>query len=98
MRPQQRFRVLAARVVFGQRFADEGAHGGGFAAFVVVVAGREGGLGEGCDGEILFFGVWAEGCGALVGSFEDCHGAFDGVDFVAGDACAGCLACDWGEG
>lgn len=69
------------------------------AAFLVVVAGDEGGLGEGCDGEILFFGVCGEGyMDVLMRLFERCHGALDGFDCVAGDACAGCLACDWRDG
>ena len=67
------------------------------AAFFVVVSGGEGGLAEGCDGEILFFGVCGERY-ALVGFFEHCYGALDGFGRLAGDACAGCLACDWRDG
>ena len=69
------------------------------AAFFVVVSGGEGGLAEGCDGEILFSGVGGEGyVDVLVRLFERCHGALDGFGGVAGDACAGYLACDWRDG
>ena len=62
-----------------------------------MVAGGKGGLAEGCDGEILFFGVGAEGWD-LVGFLERCYGAFDGFDCLAGEGCAGCLTCDWRNG
>lgn len=69
------------------------------AALLVVVACGEGGLAEGCDGEILFFGVCGEGyVYVLMRLFERCHGALDGFDCVACDAGAGCLACDWRDG
>ena len=62
-----------------------------------MVAGGEGGLSEARDGEILFFGVCAEGC-AVVRFFEDCYGALDWFDCLVGDACACRLADDQCKG
>ena len=62
-----------------------------------MVACGEGCLAEACDGEILFFGVCAERC-ALDGFIENCYGALDWFDRLAGDGSTGALTHDWCDG